>query len=80
MALRPDGAARAVELQRRTHTDGTGPLFASINEQVSEQMIQNGFKNIVLMGDHGGGQKELADVARKLTEKYHGLPIPTRSG
>src|SRR5437899_1289714 len=48
----------------------TGPLFGAINEQVSEQMIKNGFKNIVLMGDHGGGQKELAEVARKLTEKH----------
>jgi creatinine amidohydrolase len=53
----------------------TGPLFASINEQVSEQMIKNGFRNIVLMGDHGGGQKELAEVARKLTDKYHGQSI-----
>ena len=53
----------------------TGPLFASINEQVSEQMIKNGFRNIVLMGDHGGGQKELADVARKLTEKYRGQGV-----
>src|SRR5579872_1878137 len=37
----------------------TGPLFASINEQIAEQLIKNGFKNVVLMGDHGGGQKEL---------------------
>jgi creatinine amidohydrolase len=48
----------------------TGPLFASLNEQVAEQMIKNGFKNIVLMGDHGGGQKELGEVAKKLDEKY----------
>src|SRR5579872_4099401 len=48
----------------------TGPLFASINEQVAEQMIKNGFKNVVLMGDHGGGQKELGEVAKKLDEKY----------
>ena len=48
----------------------TGPLFAALNEQVAEQMIKNGFKNIVLMGDHGGGQKELAEVAKKLDEKY----------
>lgn len=48
----------------------TGPLFAAVNEQVAEQMIRNGFKNIVLMGDHGGGQKELGEVARKLNEKY----------
>jgi creatinine amidohydrolase len=47
-----------------------GPLFAAINEQIAEQMIRNGFKNIVLMGDHGGGQKELGEVASKLNQKY----------
>ncbi len=48
----------------------TGPVFAAVNEEVAEQMITNGFKNIVLMGDHGGGQKELAEVASKLDAKY----------
>src|ERR1700722_8281887 len=48
----------------------TAPLFAAINEQIAEQLIKNGFKNIVLMGDHGGGQNELGEIAKKLTEKY----------
>ena len=48
----------------------SGPLFAAINQEVAEQFIANGFKNIVLMGDHGGGQKELAEVAKKLDAKY----------
>ncbi len=48
----------------------TGPLFAAINEQVAEQLIKNGFKNVVLMGDHGGGQSELGEVAKKLDAKY----------
>jgi creatinine amidohydrolase len=48
----------------------TGPLFAALNEQVTEQLIKNGFRNVVLMGDHGGGQKELGEVAQKLDEKY----------
>jgi creatinine amidohydrolase len=48
----------------------TGPLFASLNEQVAEQLIKSGFKSVVLMGDHGGGQKELGEVAKKLDEKY----------
>jgi creatinine amidohydrolase len=48
----------------------TAPLFAAVNEQVAEQLIKNGFKNVVLMGDHGGGQKELGEVAKKLDEKY----------
>jgi creatinine amidohydrolase/Fe(II)-dependent formamide hydrolase-like protein len=48
----------------------TGPLFAAVNEHVTEQLIKNGFKNVVLLGDHGGGQKELAETAKKLDEKY----------
>ena len=53
----------------------TGPIFAALNEEVAEQMITNGFKNIVLMGDHGGGQTELAEVAKKLDAKYSGKGI-----
>ena len=53
----------------------TGLLFAEMNEQIAEQMIANGFKNIVLMGDHGGGQKELEEVATKLDAKYSGRGI-----
>jgi len=48
----------------------TPPLFAAVNEQVAEQLIKNGFRNVVLMGDHGGGQKELGEVAKKLDQKY----------
>src|ERR1700693_823191 len=48
----------------------TGPLFASLNEQVTEQLIKSGFKNVVLMGDHGGGQRELEETAKKLDAKY----------
>jgi len=53
----------------------TGPAFALVNEQVSEQLIKNGFKTVILMGDHGGGQKELGEVAKKLDEKYSGKGI-----
>ena len=48
----------------------TPELFAGINEQVAEQLIKNGFKIVVLMGDHGGGQRELKQVAEKLDAKY----------
>src|SRR5258708_35152199 len=41
----------------------TGQLFAALNEQVAEQMIKNGFKNVVLMGDHGGWEKGLGGGA-----------------
>lgn len=48
----------------------TGPIFAAVNERVAEQLIALGFKNVFLMGDHGGGQKELGEVAKKLDAKY----------
>jgi creatinine amidohydrolase len=53
----------------------TGPVFAELNEQVAEQLIANGFKNVVLIGDHGGGQKEIKEVAAKLDAKYAGQGI-----
>lgn len=53
----------------------TPALFAEINERVAEQQIKSGFKNVVLMGDHGGGQKELKEVAEKLDQKYSGQGI-----
>ena len=49
----------------------TPEILAAILERISEQAIVTGFKNVILMGDHGGGQPNVyADVARKLNEKY----------
>ena len=48
----------------------TAPLYAQIIEEITEQLIKSGFKNVVLMGDHGTGQKELKAVAEKLDQKY----------
>jgi creatinine amidohydrolase len=45
-------------------------VFADLNEEVAEQLIANGFKNVVLIGDHGGGQKELKELAEKLDAKW----------
>jgi creatinine amidohydrolase len=49
----------------------TPELLSAILERVSEQAIATGFKNIILMGDHGGGQPDAyATAAKKLDEKY----------
>ncbi len=48
----------------------TSATFSAINEEVTEQLLINGFKNVVLLGDHGGGQRELKQVAEKLNAKY----------
>jgi len=49
----------------------TPEILAAILERISEQAIVTGFKNVILMGDHGGGQPNVyAEVAKKLDEKY----------
>jgi creatinine amidohydrolase len=49
----------------------TADILGAILERVSEQAIATGFKNVVIMGDHGGGQPQTyADVAKKLEAKY----------
>jgi creatinine amidohydrolase/Fe(II)-dependent formamide hydrolase-like protein len=45
-------------------------LYVKVNEAVVASMVTNGFRNIVLMGDHGGGQQELAGLARTLDGRY----------
>jgi creatinine amidohydrolase/Fe(II)-dependent formamide hydrolase-like protein len=49
----------------------TPELLTALLERITEQTIVTGFKNVILMGDHGGGQPNVyADVAKKLDEKY----------
>jgi creatinine amidohydrolase/Fe(II)-dependent formamide hydrolase-like protein len=49
----------------------TNDILSAILERVAEQAIITGFKNVVLMGDHGGGQPNIyRTVAAKLDEKY----------
>jgi creatinine amidohydrolase len=55
----------------------TNEILAAVLERLSEQAIVNGFKNVILMGDHGGGQGSGArqpnvyrEVAKKLDDKY----------
>jgi creatinine amidohydrolase/Fe(II)-dependent formamide hydrolase-like protein len=48
----------------------TSDLFKRVNEAVVDSMVKNGFKDLILMGDHGVGQKELADLAAVLDRKY----------
>ena len=46
-------------------------LLAPVLEQLAEDAITIGFKNVVLMGDSGGGQPTVyGGVAKKLDDKY----------
>jgi creatinine amidohydrolase len=49
----------------------TNDILAAVLERMTEQAIVTGFKNVVLMGDHGGGQPNTyRAVAKKLDDKY----------
>jgi creatinine amidohydrolase/Fe(II)-dependent formamide hydrolase-like protein len=49
----------------------TNELLAAVLERITDQTIVTGFKNVILMGDHGGGQPNTySEVARKLNDKY----------
>jgi creatinine amidohydrolase/Fe(II)-dependent formamide hydrolase-like protein len=49
----------------------TPELLGQILERVTEQAMTTGFKNVVIMGDHGGGQPQTyADAAKKMDAKY----------
>lgn len=49
----------------------TNDLLSALLERVTEQTITTGFKNVILMGDHGGGQPNVyREVAEKLDAKY----------
>ena len=45
-------------------------LFLGVARQVALSAIVAGFKNVVLMGDHGGGQDALALAAKGLDEEW----------
>ena len=49
----------------------TPEILGSILERITEQSMATGFKNVILMGDHGGGQPQTyAGVAKKMDAKY----------
>jgi len=49
----------------------TPELLGAILERITDQAMATGFKNVVLMGDHGGGQPATyAEVAKKMDAKY----------
>ena len=49
----------------------TPEILAAVLQRVAEQAIVTGFRNVILMGDHGGGQPAVyRDVAGKLDSTY----------
>jgi creatinine amidohydrolase len=51
----------------------TNELLAGMLERIAQQAALNGFRNIIIMGDHGGGQPDVyREVARKLDGQLSG--------
>ena len=48
----------------------TPEILGAVLERVSEQAIATGFKNVILMQDHGGGTNVYGEVAKKLDAKW----------
>lgn len=48
----------------------TPEILGIVLERLAEQSIKTGFKNVILMQDHGGGTNVYGEVAKKLDEKY----------
>ena len=46
--------------------------YGAVARDVALSAMTSGFKHIVLMGDHGGGQETLKNVAEELDQKYRG--------
>ena len=50
----------------------TDETYGAVARDVALSAMTSGFKHIVLMGDHGGGQETLKNVAEELDRKYRG--------
>jgi creatinine amidohydrolase len=49
----------------------TDELLGAILERLTEQSVKSGFKNVIIMGDHGGGQPKVYQaVAKKMNDAY----------
>ena len=54
----------------------TNELLAAMLERIAEQAALNGFRNVILMGDHAGGQPDVYEgVANKLNARYGALRV-----
>jgi creatinine amidohydrolase len=54
----------------------TNELLAGMLERITEQAFLNGFRHVILMGDHAGGQPEVYEgVANKLNARYGALRV-----
>jgi creatinine amidohydrolase len=69
----------ATGLRENTNQPGAiampAPVFKAVEVAEIESMAMNGFKDIFLMGDHGGGQQEMKEAAAEMDAKLAGQGV-----
>ncbi len=67
MPFAPTGA----ELDKFPGTvDLSAETFSKVNEELTASLVRSGFKDVILMGDHGGNQAPLKALAPTLDARY----------
>src|SRR6476646_1607863 len=72
-------AVSATNLKENTNTPGgvqvPDSVFKAIQVAEIESMVMNGFKDIYVMGDHGGGQQQMREAAEEEDRKFSGKGV-----
>jgi creatinine amidohydrolase len=65
-AITGDAAAKTAHMRFPGSVTLPPDVFAGVVRAVAQSALSAGFKQVALMGDHGGGQEEMARVAQAL--------------
>src|SRR6476659_1561946 len=65
-AITGDAAAKTAHMRFPGSVTLPPDVFSSVIRAVAQSALSAGFKLVALMGDHGGGQEEMAKVAQAL--------------
>ena len=65
-----DSAKKTRHMRYSGSVSVSDTTFGAVAHDVAMSAISAGFKNVFLMGDHGGGQSTLAKVAEELNKEW----------
>ena len=65
-----DSAKKTRHMRYSGSVNVSEATFGTVAHDVALSAISAGFKNVVLMGDHGGGQSTLAKIAEELNKEW----------
>ena len=77
VAYVPEGAINPPTAHMRFSGTITVPdaTFEQVIESAARSFVAHGFRNVVLLGDHGGYQKDLQAVADRLNRQWAATPM-----